>query len=87
MSDAPTNIVATPGDGQVAVSFVAPSSIGSSVITSYTVTASPGGQSCTGGGACMVTGLTNGTVYTFTVVATNSVGDSVPSVASNAVTP
>ncbi|MDG1846699.1 MAG: S8 family serine peptidase [Acidimicrobiales bacterium] len=85
--DAPTNIVATPGDGQVAVSFVAPSSIGSSTITSYTVTASPGGQSCTGGGACMVTGLTNGTVYTFTVVATNSVGDSVPSVASNAVTP
>ena len=35
----------------------------------------------------LVTGLTNGTTYTFTVVATNSIGSSAPSSASNAVTP
>ncbi|MDG1846416.1 MAG: fibronectin type III domain-containing protein [Acidimicrobiales bacterium] len=88
VSDAPTNVVATPGvSGEVAVSFVPPLDIGSSIITSYTVTADPGGQSATGGGACMVTGLTNGTAYTFTVVATNDSGDSAPSVASNAATP
>ena len=88
VSDVPTNVVATPGvSGEVAVSFVPPLDIGSSIITSYTVTADPGGQSTTGGGTCMVTGLTNGTNYTFTVVATNDSGDSAPSVASNAVTP
>ena len=34
-----------------------------------------------------MTGLTNGTAYTFTVVATNSVGSSAPSSPSNSVTP
>jgi len=87
VSDAPTNVVATPGNGQAAVTFVAPINFGGSTITSYTVTASPGGRSCTGGGACMVTGLTNGTAYTFTVVATNNYGNSAPSVASSPVTP
>jgi uncharacterized protein (TIGR02145 family) len=34
-----------------------------------------------------VTGLTNGTAYTFTVIATNAIGNSSPSTASSAVTP
>jgi uncharacterized protein (TIGR02145 family) len=34
-----------------------------------------------------VTGLTNGTAYTFSVVATNAIGNSSPSTASSAVTP
>jgi hypothetical protein len=67
-----------------------PDSDGFSPITSYTVTSSPGGISATGYGDAnpiAVTGLSNGVSYTFTVVATNAVGSSQPSPASNAVTP
>jgi large repetitive protein len=40
--------------------------------TSYTVTAAPGGRSCTTTqNFCTVTGLTNGETYTFTLTATN----------------
>ena len=87
---APTSVSGVARDTSVAVSWLAPSSNGGSAITGYTVTASGGGsQSCTTIGAlsCSVAGLTNGTSYTFTVKATNAVGDSVASVASPAVTP
>ena len=84
----PTAVIATLGDGQANVSWTAPSGNGSP-ITGYTVTSSPGGKTCTTTGAtnCTVTGLTNGTAYTFTVMATNAIGDSPPSVASSSVTP
>ena len=79
---------ATAGNAQATVSFAAPSSNGGSAITSYTVTSSPGNLTATGAGSPLtVTGLTNGTAYTFTVRATNSVGSSAASSASNAVTP
>lgn len=48
---------------------------GSFPVTSYQVTASPGGQSClTASTSCTITGLTNGTTYTFGVVALNGAG-------------
>jgi len=85
---APTNVGATAGDGQASVSFTAPASDGGSAITSYTVTSSPGGLTATcASSPCVVTGLTNGTAYTFTAQATNAIGASAASSASPAVTP
>ena len=44
---APTGLVATPGNAQVALAWTAPASTGGSPITGYTATASPGGATCT----------------------------------------
>ena len=86
---APTIGTATRSASQsVQVTFTAPANTGGSSITSYTVTSSPG--SLTGTGATSpitVTGLTNGTAYTFTVTATNSYGTGPASSASNSATP
>lgn len=85
---APTIGVATPGNAQASVAFSAPASDGGSAITGYTVTSTPGGLTASGAGSpLVVTGLTNGTAYTFTVHATNAVGNSAESAASSAVTP
>jgi hypothetical protein len=86
--DAPSIGTATAGDGQATVPFTAPTNDGGAIITGYTATSSPGGLTATGVSSPLtVLGLTNGTVYTFTVVATNSVGSSTPSASSNSVTP
>jgi len=83
----PTNVSATAGKAQATVSFSAPASNGGSAITSYTATSSAG-QTATGTASPItVTGLTNGTAYTFNVTATNSAGTGPPSAASNSVTP
>jgi outer membrane protein assembly factor BamB len=85
---APTNVRATAGDGMATVSFTPPSSDGGAPIVSYTVTATPGGQSVTTSGrVAWVTGLTNGTSYTFTVTATNAAGTGSASAPSTAVVP
>ena len=72
---APTAVTATAGDAQAGVTWTAPASNGGSAITGYTVTSSPGSKTCTTATlGCTVTGLTNGSTYTFTVSATNAVG-------------
>ena len=70
------------------VSFTPPVSTGGSPIMDYTVTSIPGGLTGTGTASpIVVSGLTNGTSYTFTVHATNIDGNGPESVPSNAVTP
>ena len=88
--DAPTAVVATrTSDTSVTVTFEAPSNNGGSAITSYTVTSSPGAITGTvsqpGNRSVAITGLTPGTTYSFSVFATNQVGDSVGSGPSNAI--
>jgi hypothetical protein len=85
---APTGVTATPGNGEATVMFSAPVSNGGSAILHYTVTSSPATTPVVGSGSpIVVTGLTNGTSYTFTVTATNGAGTGAASTASNAVTP
>ena len=93
--DAPTIGTATEGDAKATVSFTPAAYDGGSPITGYTVTATPekSGKSvtltvpATGIEAgkehtLEVTGLTNGTKYSFTVTASNAALTSVPSAAA-----
>lgn len=85
--NAPTIGTATGGNASASVTFTAPSNVGGGAITSYVVLSS-GGQTATGSSSPItVTGLTNGTAYTFVVFAINAYGNSPASVASNSVTP
>ena len=72
---APTGVSAAAGDQQATVSFTAPSFQGVPPnITGYLATSNPEGLTATGSASPLtVTGLTNGTSYTFTVQATNGV--------------
>jgi len=89
LPSAPGNVAAIAGNGSATVSWAPPSFDGGSGISTYTVTASPGGASVSVGGgtrSAIVGGLSNGTSYSFTVTALNNVGASQSS-ASNPVTP
>lgn len=68
------------GDSEVVLTWDAPANNGSP-ITGYTVTADGVSQDCAAT-TCTISGLTNNQEYTFTVTATNEVGESDPSVAS-----
>ena len=77
----PLNLAAISGDGQVSLTWAAPSSDGGSSITNYTIY-----RGSTSGGEAMLTtlgnvltytdtGVTNGQTYYYMVTASNSVGE------------
>ena len=88
VANAPTIGTATAGGSSASVTFTAPSDVGGGAITGYTVVSTPSGISGTGTSSPItVSGLTNGTAYTFKVFATNAYGPSPLSAASNSATP
>ena len=85
--NAPTTVTAAGGNHQATVTFAGATANGSP-ITSYTATASPGGQTMTGSSSpLVVSGLTNGTTYRFTVHASAADGPGAESAQSNAIVP
>jgi hypothetical protein len=91
---APAIGTATAAAGAATVTWTAPAANGSSAITGYEIVASVGGvvdRTITGiartATSRTVTGLTNGTTYTFQVRALNQFGAGPLSAASNPVTP
>ena len=91
---APTAVTVTGGNALASVGFTPPVSTAAQPITSYTVKATDltnpanGGETITGSsGPMVVTGLTDGDSYTFTVTATNAVGMGLTSSPSSAVVP
>jgi hypothetical protein len=89
---APTKVAGTAGNAQVALTWTAPSN-GGSAITGYKVYTYAGTTlvkaELTGStsAAFTVTGVTNGTAYTFSVSALNALGEGALSAASGPVTP
>jgi hypothetical protein len=92
---APTSVTATSGNAQATVSWTAPTVLAQTPITDYTVQYSTNSgsswttvsRSVSNTASATVTGLTNGTAYTFRVLATNAVGTGSYSTASSSVTP
>ncbi len=84
---APTGLSLELGNSNVTFRWTAPSSTGGAAITGYTVSSSQGSHSCSTSGAltCTIAGLTPGTRYTFSVVAQNPQGASVPSTSVSAI--
>ena len=77
---------ATGAAGTVSVGFTANGTGGKTV--TYTATSSPGGfTGSSSGSPISVSGLSDGTAYTFTVVASNANGSAAASAASNSATP
>jgi putative cell wall-binding protein len=88
VADAPTIGIATAGDTSATLTWTAPLSDGGLAISGYVITPSSGSPITVGNVTTYaVTGLTNGTAYTFTVLAINTAGNSVASAASNSVMP
>jgi hypothetical protein len=66
---------ATAGDGSVTLAWTAPDDDGGSPLTNYLAEVQPTGPYCfVSGTSCTISGLTNGTTYTFTVRAGNEAG-------------
>lgn len=89
---APTGLGASAGNAQATVSWSPPASNGGSAITGYVVTPFVGALALPPMQVgnltqALLTGLSNGTAYTFTVKGRNAVGEGPQSAPSNAVTP
>ena len=87
---APGDVVAVAGDRSAVVSWSSPSDSGSYPVSAYQVEASPGGRSFlvpVATTTCELTGLSNGTSYTFAVRALSGAGWGPWSSPSAAVTP
>ena len=81
---APTNVTATAGDASALVSWVAPAG----PIASYIVQTLPAGTTTTTSATQLtISGLMNGSTYTFQVIAINNQGLTSSPVVSNPVTP
>jgi len=86
--DSPTIGTATAGDAAASVTFTAPANVGGSAISAYSALSTPGGVVASAASSPIsVTGLSNGTAYTFAVWATNTYGPSAYSASSNSVSP
>jgi predicted RNA-binding protein with TRAM domain len=93
--DAPGSVAAVANTASADVTWTAPGDNGGSAITSYTATAytddsgmATAGTPCvTATTACSITGLTNGTMYAVSVVATNATGSGIASSPRVQVTP
>lgn len=84
----PTDVSAVPGDASATVSWAPPNVSGSFPVTSYQVSATPGGATCiTAEVSCDISGLENGTPYTFIVRALTGAGWGSWSASSQPVTP
>lgn len=87
-ADAPTIGTATAGASQVSVAFTAPSTTVGGPIQKYQAISNPGSFTGTASTSpVVVSGLTNGTAYTFTVAAGNATGYGPYSSASASATP
>jgi hypothetical protein len=90
---APRTVRATVGNGSVDLTWRAPTQNGGSAITGYVVVVRSGGQTVRTvpvpgtATSTTVSGLTNGTAYTFTVAATTAAGTGPASAGSDRVTP
>ena len=87
---APTGVTATGGDGQATIAWTAvPGATSYNIYWSDTtgVTTAKGTEVTGATNPYILTGLTNGTAYTFTVTATNKTGTGPASTSSSPVTP
>jgi lysophospholipase L1-like esterase len=87
---APLGVTAVAGNGSALVTWSAPARSGTSAVAFYEVASVPAGASCLTPAterSCLITGLANGTAYTFTVRARSAAGLSEASEATRSVTP
>ena len=84
----PSGAMAVAGNQSATVTFLSPEYQGDSEVFNYRATVSPGGATFFAPGSPIpISGLTNGTQYTFTIAAENSSGFGPESAPSNVITP